>query len=315
MGSSNLTLDGRDNPVQLINYGIQLIGVQDVIITNVRLRPMGSVAFRDYGITVEDGCQDIWIHHCDMQYGTHGCASVYRASAGIQNVLIEYNLMGLGLMLPDAVPPGQAATFFVTSDPGAQPLENLVFRRNLCALGYHRTFRVATGSDVDGHSAYILENVVYGVEQAQPELSGEWTARFENNYHKHPVGFGDETEDFWLWAADEVTRDASTVYTAGNKGEVSGSVRDGVIAPGDGPPKILYNSESERPASLSLYLNLLTAEAAYADVLANAGCTYRDELSTYLADQVTNGTGDLIGVPSDTGVNLGGSIPGLPDLA
>lgn len=84
---SNVTIDGRDARVTISGGGLQLDGVENVIITNVTFKNGGGGVNTD-ALRLINGTRGVWIHHNTFSDYPDGLVDITRAST---DVTVSYN--------------------------------------------------------------------------------------------------------------------------------------------------------------------------------------------------------------------------------
>jgi hypothetical protein len=272
----------------LTQYNLGPYGSKDVMIRHVRLR------VGDYAETAIDGmglssCDHCLIDHCSISW----CIDVAHNSLSPGNNTFTYNILSEGLY--DSY--HYSGTHSFAASIGGH---NATYARNLLAHCAGRNWSLAGGVEADGkHYAGYLDirnNVVYNWRDRTND-GGAKAVNLVNNYYKG----GPETDLWWLLKldGDELSLgDYQQAYVTGNKMiRQNGSI---VIDPaGDNWAfcSVLKNAtvaqcKSTTPLIGSENYVTISADAAYTDVLANAGATLpkRDFIDTRIINEVASAT-------------------------
>lgn len=83
---SQTTLDGRGQRVTITHRGLELAGVHDVVVTNLRFT--GITGSPNDAVQVRDGSRRVWIDHCDLADGQDGLIDITR---GATDVTVSWN--------------------------------------------------------------------------------------------------------------------------------------------------------------------------------------------------------------------------------
>lgn len=329
---SHLTLAGQTAPgggIQIkqgpngISDALLVFGerVHDVVIRYLRLR-----SFSGNG---EDGIKflgrQMIMDHVSVAFADDENISIYRSSSEegnpahrgitIQRTLSAYGWGGHsnGLLISGSHAPQEQTLM----------LREITVWRNLFASNSHRNPRVTsgTGDPADGGTE-VINNVVYNWHNRIGSTTRQSVSDWVNNYYK--VGPDRMQDSSFPLLQHDPHQSTASIYSAGNAVEgilePSGTDWDGLWtlhAGGDLPAAFRRHSPL---AASSQPPPLLSAVAAYADVLSDVGANARldcagnlvanqDSLDQQILDEVATGTG-----PDDVKANDPNQI-GWPTLA
>ncbi|MBN1815998.1 MAG: hypothetical protein JW828_01470 [Sedimentisphaerales bacterium] len=297
-----LTVAGQTAPgkgICIRKYNFGLYGTHDVIIRYVRVRPgnISGQTLDGMGMAYSDNCI---IDHCSISWTQDEAFS----SRGAKNITLQRTLISEALNEAGhrKYPPG-------TQHGYAASIGGMIgsFHHNLLAHCAGRNWSLAGGLDKDKRhtgSLDIRNNVVFNWKHRTTD-GGAAKVQFVNNYYKP----GPATQRFFVIRPE---REGVPLYgpqdyfIEGNilEGQITASQKLGGVALWPSEPPDNYIREVPFFES---HVTTQTAEAAYADVLADVGCNFPvlDEHDLRVIAEVRQGTCRFKG--SKTG------LPGLPD--
>ena len=314
----NVYVAGQTAPgdgITLINYSLGMLGANDVIIRNVRVRvgDMNGVACDGMGM---GSCNNCIIDHCSIAWGTDEGFS----SRGAQNITLQYTIIAESLhesvhYLPGAVgerPEGVSQHSFAASVSGN--IGSLHHNLLTNCTGRNWSLAGAMESDNKTYGGYmdISNNVIYNYTNRTTD-GGVRRLNFVNNYYK----MGHSSRDMYIISIDGDafnTGDRQMMYVSGNKlvtrtGTAILDATDDAWAKGYAIPGqwgTIETCKSDEPFFPS-YITLESADDAYKTVLANAGARVPslDYLDSRYVSEVENGTYTYTGSKTN--------LPGIAD--
>ena len=314
----NVYIAGQTAPgdgITLINYSLGMIGANDVIIRNMRVRvgDMNGVACDGMGMGSSNNCI---IDHCSIAWGTDEGFS----SRGAQNITLQYSIIAESLhesvhYLPGAVgerPDGVSQHSFAASVSGN--VGSLHHNLLTNCTGRNWSLAGAMESDNKTYGGYmdISNNVIYNYTNRTTD-GGVRRLNFVNNYYK----MGHSSRDMYIVSIDGDafhTGDCQIMYVSGNKlvTRTGAAILDatddawekGYAIPGQWGT--IETCKSDEPFFPN-YITLESADDAYKTVLANAGARVPslDYLDSRYVSEVENGTYTYTGSKTN--------LPGIAD--
>jgi hypothetical protein len=276
--SSSITINGQSAPgngIGVMGAEISASGKTNIIIRNFRMRQgdldedTGKSAFN------MGDASNIILDHCSVEYGQWDSID----AVSTENITISNSII--------ALPIGQQFGAHVEGGPST-------FYRNLWVSAHNR--QPLSKSDTQ-----YINNVVYNYQAAYTvaNTGGYFSHDILNNYFITGPRTTSSGNAFYQ------VNDKQSVYASGNyldsndDGTLNGAAHNTVGS------AIVLSSPWE---STSTSLATLSAADAYTYVLANAGASPRDEVDTFVVNQVKSlGTeGDLYSHQSQTGLSNGG---------
>jgi hypothetical protein len=288
--------------IALTRYNIGPYGTNDVIIRHVRLR-VGDYIQKSIDGIGASSCDNVMIDHCSIAW----CLDVGHNSLNPGAYTFSNNIIAESL---------NDSYHYDASDPNHSGYEqhsfgasvggrNATLYKNLLAHCTGRNFSLAGGLESNGrlYAGYvdIRNNVIYNWRDRTND-GGCKATNLVNNYYKG----GPVTSLWWMLKLDgnELSlSDYQQAYVSGNKMvRQNGTI---VMDPaGDNWSycSVLKNAtvaqcKSTTPLISSENCVTLSADAAYTDVLANAGATLpkRDALDARVISDVRNATYTYVG--------------------
>jgi hypothetical protein len=302
-GYGDVYIAGQTAPgsgIALTQMNIGPYGTKDVVIRHVRLR------VGDYSEASIDGigassCDHVIIDHCSISW----CLDVGHNSLSAGNYTFSNNIISESLYDSYHYNGGDRTTTETHSFAASIGGHNGTFYKNLLAHCTGRNWSLAGGLEANGrlYAGYvdIRNNVVYNWRDRTND-GGCKATNLVNNYYKG----GPVTSLWWLLKldGDELSLgDYQQAYVSGNKMiRQNGTV---VMDPaGDNWSycSVLKNAtvaqcKSTTPLISAENCVTQTADAAYLDVLTNAGATLprRDAIDTRVINDVRNATYTYVG--------------------
>ncbi|MES2647037.1 MAG: T9SS type A sorting domain-containing protein [Bacteroidota bacterium] len=308
---SNLTIAGQTAPGDGIcfrNYSLIFNGAKiggnhgDVIIRYIRSRPGGNVSTGLYGFDMENS-HDVIIDHCSFSWANEEVAAMYDT----KNVSVQYCIMSEGLYSA-----GHAKG--VRSYCGVWGGQYSSYHHNLITNNVSRTIRF-DGSRAHDTIAVVdyRNNVIYNWGSTGAAYGGEVMipggvsqANIVNNYYK-PGPATSNTRRFLTASYGTPAYGTGQWYVAGNVmvGDATKTADNWLgVDVNSNPEAERPNAKSIVPFPISRPLPEETAEAAYQNVLANAGAIFpkRDATDERIVLETTNGTATGSGTYGKPGI-------------
>ncbi|THU39678.1 T9SS type A sorting domain-containing protein [Niastella caeni] len=305
---SDLTIAGQTAPgggICLVGHSFILNGARavslggnhgNVIIRYIRSRPGSTLSTGVYGFDMEN-CHDVMIDHCSFSWANEECAAMYDT----KNVTVQWSIFSEGLYNA-----GHAKG--VRGYGGVWGGQNASYHHNLIA---HQNSRAIRFGGARAHDTMALvdyrNNVIYNSGGAGAAYGGEIEIaggisqiNMVNNYYK--PGPASSSLNFVQASYNAIGIGKWYVdgnYMNGNSGKTSNNwtgVDLSKIPTAQQPA-----TKSTVPFSLAgADIATQTAQAAYSDVLLNAGATLpvRDAVDVRIVNETTNGTAPVRGATS-----------------
>lgn len=305
--NSQLTVAGQTAPglgICISDHNFGVLGAHDVVIRYVRVRP-GNVSGRTLDGMGLASATDAIIDHCSISWTLDEAFS----SRGAKNITLQRTLISEALNVaghakyPAGTSHGYAAS--IGGDVGS-------FHHNLLAHCAGRNWSLAGGLDKRAGHTYagrldIRNNVVYNWGKRATD-GGAHEVNFVNNYYKPGPA---TTYLRALNAQYGGFPGTQRYYVAGNVmpghfgADEQEKARTATTERGGRLPET-YSPWADAPF-FPAHVRTQTAEAAYADVLANVGCNFPalDPHDQRVLAETRNGTTTFKGSRS--------GLPGLPD--
>lgn len=321
---SNLTIAGQTAPGDGICFkgnSIILNGARvasqggnhgNVIIRYIRSRPGSTLSTGVYGYDMEN-CHDVIVDHCSFSWANEECAAMYDT----KNVTVQWSIMSEGLYNA-----GHAKG--VRSYGGVWGGQNSSYHHNLIA---HQNSRAIRFGGARAHDTVALvdyrNNVIYNSGGAGAAYGGEMEItggtshiNLVNNYYKP----GPASATLHFVNASYNAIGIGTWYVNGNyMNGNSGNTSDNWTAVDVSAIPTAQQASAKSTTAFGLSgadITSQTAQAAYTDVLANAGAKLpvRDAVDQRIVTQTTNGTATGIGVTSGKAgiIDLPSEVGGWP---
>ena len=295
-GHDNVYVAGQTAPgdgITLINYSLGMMGAEDVIIRNVRVRVGDSngAACDGMGMASSDNCI---IDHCSISWTTDEGFS----SRGAHNITFQKSIIAEALH--DSVHYDANNREETENHSFAASISGNIgsLHHNLITHCAGRNFSLAGGWDIDGKlfggHVDVRNNVFYNFRDRTTD-GGVRRLNFVSNYYK----MGPESPDMKLLAMDtgiSSTGDAQRAYVAGNMlvdmdGNAVLDYKDDAWLKGYASASNVSVSRSNE-SFYDSYISHESAADAYDSVLADVGAIIpkHDYLDTRYIEEVINTT-------------------------
>lgn len=325
-GLSDFTIDASDAPgngVQIVNGGIAFFNCCRFRVEYLRVRPVeADAAPTVQGITVGRGAHHFILKNCEVEtQGDDGITVFLEAGySDLHDFVIEDCLSAFGVNHD-----GGALGLSVDGATGAGVgnIQRFSVRNNLVANCIDRAPKIRGFADTVSNvtrDGEIINNLSYNVLGARPELLNVLVnIRHEGNIHIHGPSQSSTTTDFNQRCEAQAMVALSSPYQANNFGrnyDGAGSTRAAVIGGYDGVTKFAYTYLSSAPHH---WTNAITdPDELYETLVTNRRCgavlPAIDDLTAEVYRTIEEDDGYILDVAADTGINLGGTYPGIPDL-
>lgn len=304
---NNVTIAGQTAPGGGIGLtGNQFsIGADDIIVRHMRFRPAKYSGSRVDAVGINDQASEVIIDHASIMFSSDENFSIQGA-----NITLQYSAVAWGLD-PHSAGGLWEGPSNVTNHHNIwahNHTRNPKARSNLLDWVNNVIYDPATRPRVDPDTGVLeyINGVAFIAGDSETPI--DWAANYDGNYHIN--GPGDT--DHKIIEKGRLDRNGNpnfSLYFGTNYADLDGdSVADGGPAARGDVVSGDYNFLSS-PLATSMPVRLQSPSEAYDTVLAEFGATpwNRDEVDSYLYNDVVNRTGGLIRHAYDlTGVSNSG---------
>ncbi len=268
-----------------------IVQASEVIIRGIRVR-VGTDIVRDWdGIAVISSrtpINNVIVDHCSVSWSIDENFSTNGLEQPINNVTFSCNISSEGLNNPSLHSKGDYHAMGMLINKSG--VNNVSVIGNLFAHNRERQPKIGNGAIVE-----VVNNVVYNWENKGTDVAPEAQADIIGNYYKTGPSWSGRRLGINIEERDGFG--AGQVYVRDNIGpgreDGTGPEWDAVTGP------ISWQSTSEL---IGIGTSAMSAQESYDWVLDHCGASVpRDAHDQRIVDDVRNGTGSFIGLPSEVG--------------